>query len=263
MIQIDPEYKAAVGSSALDPELRARLVEAARLSTLGRLVPSVVHQFSTPLAAIALRAESLEASAADEGRGIPPEKLQRYLRAIGEESRRCQQLLAALREFAGKVPPGTESLSVDALCRSATQLVRDEAMRKQIEVVLDLEAALPEVRGQRSRLGQALLALLLNAVDASPPGGRVLVEARTEAGRKVALSVSDEGEGVTDEVARTLFEPFSSGRSPDEGIGLGLMASRIVAEMHGGSLEWETTLGRGSCFVLRVPIDGASPSNGG
>jgi signal transduction histidine kinase len=226
-------------------------------------VPSVVHQISTPLAAIALRAESLEASAADEERGIAPEKLQRYLRAIGEESRRCQQMLASLREFAGKVAPGTEGVSVDALCRSAAQLVRDEAMRKQIEVVLDLEAALPEVRGKKCRLGQALLALLLNAVDASPPGGRVLVEVRTEVGRKMALAVSDEGEGMSDEVVRSLFEPFGSGRSPEEGIGLGLMASRIVAETHGGSLEWETTLGRGSRFVLRVPIDGASPANGG
>jgi signal transduction histidine kinase len=129
--------------------------------------------------------------------------------------------------------------------------------------VLNLENALPEVRGQRSRLGQALLALLLNAVDASLPGSRVVVEARAEPGRKVVLSVIDEGEGLTDEVARSLFEPFSSGRSPDEGIGLGLMACRIVAEMHGGGLEWETTLGRGSRFVLRVPVDGASPENGG
>lgn len=263
MIHFDPEYKTDVGPPALDPEFRARLVEAARLSTLGRLVPSVVHQISTPLAAIALRAESLEAGAADSERGIAPEKLQRYLRAIGEESRRCQQILAALREFAGRVAPGTEGVNVEALCRSAAQLVRDEAMRRQVEVVLDLETALPEVRGQRSRLGQAFLALLLNAVDASQPGSRVLVEARTEPGRKVVLSVSDEGEGLTDAVARALFEPFNSGRSPDEGIGLGLMASRIVAEMHGGSLEWETTLGRGSRFVLRVPVDGASPGNGG
>lgn len=252
-----------MGPSALDPELRARLVEAARLSTLGRLVPSVVHQISTPLAAIALRAESLASAANGEG-GIAPGKLQRYLRAMGDETQRCQEMLAALREFAGRIAPaGTESVSLDALCRSAAQLVRDEAMRKQIEVVFDLEAALPEVRGQRSRLGQALLALLLNAVDASPPGGRVLVQARTEGERNVALTVTDEGEGLTDEVVRTLFEPFSSCRPPEEGIGLGLVASRIVAEAHGGSVEWDSTPGRGSRFVLRVPVEGASPRNGG
>lgn len=263
MIPFDPGYKTRVGLPAVDPELRARLVEAARLSTLGRLVPSVVHQISTPLAAIALRAESLESGTAVGEGGIAPEKLQRYLRAIGEESRRCQQMLAALREFAGKVAPGTESVSIELLCRSAAQLVRDEAMRKQIEVVLDLESALPEVRGQRSRLGQALLALVLNAVDASPPGGRVLVEARAEAGRGVAVAVSDEGEGLAESVARRLFEPFGSGRPPDEGIGLGLMAGRIVAEAHGGSLDWETPTGRGSRFVLRVPANGAVPENGG
>lgn len=252
-----------MGLSALDPELRERLVEAARLSTLGRLVPSVVHQISTPLAAIALRAESLEAGAADPGRGVEPEKLLRYLRAMGDESRRCKEMLAALREFAGRATQATEGVGLDRLCRSAAQLVRDEAMRKQVEVVLDLEGALPEVRGQKGRLGQAVLALLLNGVDTSPPGARVLVEARAEAGGVVVLTVTDEGEGLPDDVVRTLFEPFRSGRSPEEGIGLGLMASRVVAEEHGGSVEWESTLGRGSRFVLRIPVDGASPRHGG
>jgi len=252
-----------MGYCGSDSEMRARLIEAARLSALGRLVPSVVHQISTPLAAIALRAESLETAASDAERTLAPDKLQRYLRAMGEESRRCQQMLAALREFAGKASLAIEGVELGGLCRSAAQLLRDEAMRKRVEVELDIPAGLPEVRGNKIRLGQALLALLVNAVDASPPGGRVLLKAQASPDRRVTVAVSDEGGGLGEQAARALFEPFASGRPPEEGIGLGLMASRAVVEEHGGSLDWEPIPGRGTRFVLTVPAGGMATRSEG
>jgi signal transduction histidine kinase len=244
-----------VGPLPLDVETRQRLVEAARLATVGRLVASVVHQMSTPLAAISLRAESLEQSVVDPDRSNSSEKTLRYLHAIGEETARCKELLAALREFGGPLDPGAEPVDMAALCRSAVLLVRDEGLRRQLDFKLDLAERLGRVHGRKGRLGQAVLALLLNAIDASPQGARVTIEARGAAPADVIISVSDEGSGIPEEARDSMFWPFVSTRSPDHGAGLGLTASRAVAEQHGGTLEADSSA-RGSRFVLRLPTRG-------
>lgn len=241
------------GRNPIDPDTLERLVEASRLATVGRLVASFAHQMSTPLAAIALRAESLEQPAGEADRPAVAEKAARYVHAIGEEAARCRRLLAALREFGGPLDSRVQPVDLGALCRSAALLTQDEALRRQIALELAVDDALPPVQGVRGRLGQAVLALLVNALDASPSGGRVRLEARFSGEASVAVSVRDQGDGVADEASRRLFEPFASSRPASSGLGLGLMASRAVAEAHGGTLE-STVEGRGGCFVLRVPL---------
>jgi two-component system NtrC family sensor kinase len=231
-------------------EASARLLEAARLASVGQVVPSVAHQLSTPLAAISLRAESLEQSLADRG-GPSPEKLQRYLKAIGEETERCKAILQALREFARRPEPAPHAVRLEPLCRQAALLVQHEAMRRQVVLQVELAEPLPEVRVQAVRLGQAVLALLLNAIHASPPGGRVVLAAAADRAF-VVVSVTDEGEGPNEEARARLYEPLASTRPPDEAPGLGLMACRAIVEAHGGTLAWELLGSRGCRFTLRL-----------
>jgi signal transduction histidine kinase len=222
---------------------RARLVEIARLAGLARVVPSFAHQLATPLASIALRAESLE-NANDEraGHGASADRLQRYLGAIRQETQKCKELLSTLQQFAR--PPGlvNDPVDVNELCRGAALLVRHEAMRRQVEVHMELAAPLPVVWGRRGALGQGILALLLNAVDASPQAGRVDVETRLD-GQIVELSVADKGERRA-EAAFTL--------------GLGLRAAREIAAEHGGSMAVDEA-GRRGRIVFRIPLRGAVP----
>ncbi len=250
-----------MGGIVLDGETRERLLEASRLATLGRLLPSVVHQLSTPIAAIALRVEGLERTVASPETPASREKAQRYLLAMGEETQRCRDLLSALRDFSrgggGLVAP----VDLAALCRGAATLVRHEAMRRQIVVRAEAESV-PTVRGQGHQLAQALLALVLNAVDASPPGGRVEVEARAEDG-SVFVAVRDEGSGLPESVRSRLFEPFVSTREPGQGLGLGLMACREIAHAHGGRLELEPGSERGCRCVLSIPVGGAPEAREG
>jgi signal transduction histidine kinase len=232
---------------------RARLLEAARLAGVGRLVPAVAHQLATPLASIALRAESLESDLDGSGGAVPRDKLERYIRAISAETLRCKELLANLRVFARAPDPAFGEVDVNALCRGAATLVLHEGMRRQIEVQLDLDEALPVIRGCEGRVGQAVLSLLMNALDASPAAGRVVLETRVDRPGQVAVTVSDEGPGVSDDVRLRLFEDVFSTQPPDRGLGLGLFACRMIAEQHGGSIECATGHGRGGRFVLRIP----------
>ena len=129
-------------------------------------------------------------------------------------------------------------------------------MRRQIEVGLELAEALPPVVGHEARIRAAVLALVLNAIDASPPAGRVTLATSATPG-EVALAVADDGDGISEADRARLFEPFFSTRP--QGLGLGLVACRAVAEAQGGSVEFGARPGRGSCFTLRLPLASREP----
>jgi len=185
--------RVALGSSILlGGEEYEPWVEGCRLATLGRLLPSVVHQLSTPLASISLRAESLERSARDADGGSL-EKTRRYLQALVTEAGKCQDLLALVRIFARPVTADAEAVNVNALCHEASRLVLHEAMRRQVDVHLGLDEALPSAWGSAGRLRQAVLALVLNAVDATPPAGRAVVSTWAEAAGVAVAAADAEG----------------------------------------------------------------------
>jgi signal transduction histidine kinase len=246
-----------VGDVVAERRTQEWLLDASRLATMGRLVPSLIHQLSTPLAAIALRVEGLERSLAPAARPSATDKTERYLRAMGEEAQRCRDLLAALREFASGGDRDLGPVDLVLLCRGAASLLRHEALRRQV-VIEDVKASVPTVQGQRHRLAQAVLALLLNAVDASPPGARVGIEASAVDGF-VSVAVRDEGPGIPGAVRTRVFEASGAAQAPGPGLGLGLLACRAIAEAHGGRLELASGSGRGSRVVLSVPVAGPAP----
>jgi signal transduction histidine kinase len=240
-------------SGPLDAAVRERLVEAARLAAVGRLVPSLAHQLSTPLASISLRAESLAKVPGEAG--APAGRAERYLRAMIDDTERCKELLGVIRDFAR--PPGERGpADMNAACRGAARLVLHEALRRQIDVRTELADALPVLVGDEVRLRSAVLWLVLNGIDASPAAGTVTLRTRSAAGT-VLVDVVDEGEGFDERERARLFEPFSSRRAG--GVGVSLMACRIVAEAHGGAVEAEARPPRGSCFTLRLPAPGGPP----
>lgn len=230
---------------------RERLVEAARLAGIGRIVPSVAHQLSTPLAAIALRAESLDRAVEALDESEVSEKLHRHLKAIHEEAFRCKEILSTLQIFT-RPPDGVENqVDLTAVCREVRLLVHHEAMRRQVQVEMRLAEPSAIVRGDESRLRQLVLALVANALLASPEQGVVVLETSVE-GRWTTLTVSDQGPGVPESVANRIFEPFVSTRPPSSGAGLGLTACQAIAAAHDGTLSWVPTEKGGVRFTLTL-----------
>jgi signal transduction histidine kinase len=237
-------------------DARERLLEAARLANVGRVVPAVAHDLSTPLAAIALRAESLDNALAGPPSPAAQDKLVRYLKAIREETERCKTLLATLQEFARRPGPAAAPVDLASLCRDAVRLVRHEAMRRQVELRVELQPALPSPHAHAPRLGHAVLSLLLNAIEASASGAVVVLAVAAEADG-VLISVADGGKGLSDEARARLFEPLASTHPPDRAAGLGLMAGRSIAESYGGSLSLAAGVPAGTRAELRLPLRGA------
>lgn len=240
-----------------------RLVHLARLADLGRLAASVAHEISTPLASITLRAESLVRSAQDPAlQAIEAFKnFPRYLKSITEEALRCKEILTRLQDFAR--PPGEEARPVDlnGLADRAAQLLHHEMMRHRVALEFHPAPDLPQLVGWERSLGQAILALLVNAMERSPEGGKVtLVTARKAVGL-VSVSVKDDGPGVAPEHRERIFDPFFSTKAPGTGAGLGLTICRRVAATHGGEVTVESEPGQGSRFVLSLAVREA-PSGG-
>jgi two-component system NtrC family sensor kinase len=239
-------------------EQQERLLQTSRLTDIGQLAAGVAHEINTPLASIALRAESLLRAAQDP-------RLQeidsfrnfiRYLKTIDEEIFRCKKIISALLEFSRRRPPEVRETDLNALAERAADLVGHQLKLKQIALALRLEPQLPHIRADDDQLRQALIALLMNAGDATPAGGRIEVETRKSGDHEVTFSVTDNGVGIPRENLDRIFSPFFTTKPVGQGTGLGLALCHGIVTAHGGAILVESDPGKGSRFSLVLPIRG-------
>ena len=253
-----------VQDRALPEEQLQGLMEVARLADIGRLVGIVAHELGTPLASIALRAQSLGQQAKDPRLVAlePFARFPRYLKTIEEETFRCKEILSNLSDFAraGSAVPRAED--VGEIARRVAALLRHDALRRQVTVEVRAETDAPLVRGDTARLGQAVLALVRNALEASRPGNRVTVVVRRSPAGGCELVVTDQGHGVPPELAERVFEPFFTTRGPGWA-GLGLTLCQAIARSLGGEIRFESLPDRGSEFVLSLPGSRNGPATRG
>jgi two-component system phosphate regulon sensor histidine kinase PhoR len=218
-------------------------------------VANVSHEFRTPLTAIQGFAETLLAGALDD-----PAHRQHFVQIIRDHSARLarltEDLLKLSRIEAGQLVLEFRPVSVYGLVDSCVETARLKAAQKQLAVEVRLPEGLAHVRGDSNRLQEVLQNLVDNAVQYTPPGGRVEVSAANE-GNKVAVTVSDTGIGIPQAEQERIFERFyrvDAARSREAGgTGLGLSIARHIVEAHGGRLAVESAVGEGSRFHFSIP----------
>jgi two-component system, NtrC family, sensor histidine kinase HydH len=172
--------------------------------------------------------------------------VKKHLDRIGDQVRLSNQIISGLLDMVRDRPLPRESIPLAALLEKAA-----EAVPRPTGVSLAIEAAEGlTVRGDPVQLGQAVVNLLLNAVQAVHPAGAVRLVARPD-GTGLAIDVEDDGPGVAEAVRGRLFEPLIT--TKEHGNGLGLALVKRVAERHGGSVLHEPRVGGGTRFTLRLP----------
>lgn len=220
------------------------VVRAAKGAALGELTQGAVHELNNPLLAI-LGLVDLLVGDAEEG-----SRAERRLTVVRDTALEMRDVLRALLEFARDGGDARERVDLGDAVRQAVELVRRTASARDVELVERIPQGTFAVLGNSSQLGQAVLHLLVNAYAALPAGGKVLVDVEAE-GERATVTVTDTGDGVPVELAERVFEPFFTTRR--DGAGLGLAASRAIAESHGGGLELRAQ-DRGASFVLTLPL---------
>lgn len=232
-------------------ETQKQLVRSERLASVGRLAAGLAHEIGNPIAALIGLEDLLLAG------GLEPAEQKDFLQRMRRETERVHRILRDLLAFARPSSEEHESRhpgDVEAAVHDTAALVMPHPALRDVDLALDVHADLPQVTLSREQLVQVLLNLVLNAADAVGPGGHIRIEAAT-ATAGVRLTVTDDGPGVAAEVQGRLFEPFVTTKEVGKGTGLGLAVCRGLIEAAGGTIDLDTSVTRGACFVVELPSE--------
>jgi len=219
-----------------------QLVQQERLAAIGELASAVGHELRNPLGVLGNVFYLLRSRL-----GTDDPWLERQLSTGEREVGAATLIVSDLLEFSRPRQPVVEDVDVAVIVDEVLGVAPPPA---GIEVARRLPFDVPPMRADPSQLRQVLLNLVCNAYDAMPDGGLVVVEAEHSDGR-VALTVSDTGGGIADDVLPRLFEPFFTTKA--KGIGLGLSVAHRIVEGHRGSLEARNRGGTGASFTVTLP----------
>jgi PAS domain S-box-containing protein len=233
---------------------QSEMLHASRLTTVGQMVVELSHEVAQPLSAIdnfAAASEQILHSGSDPDLTT----LSEYVSAIVKQSERCATILERLRDFSRRTPARRSECDLGELLRDSVELIASELRSHHVVVRIELDDALPAVRGDRVQLQQVVVNLLANARDAvqdQPPERRLIVVRASADDDVVVFEIADRGCGISGEVADRLFDPFFTTKEHGTGIGLGICQS-IVKE-HGGWIEAYSNPEGGATFCVRIPL---------
>jgi two-component system NtrC family sensor kinase len=235
---------------------QAQLLQAEKLSAIGRLVAGVAHELNNPLTSVIGYAQLMREEIRANDPGAAETQLGRDLRRIGEESERAARIIRNLLAFARRQSAERAPQDVAEIMSRVLALRSYEFGLNAIELETAFEPGLPPVLCDANQLQQALLNLLLNSEQAmrSRPTRRIRVGARHVADCDgVELSIADTGHGISAENQRRIFDPFFTTREVGEGTGLGLSICYGIVRDHGGQIAVDSRVGGGSTFTLLLP----------
>ena len=231
---------------------RNELAHVTRVSTIGQLASSLAHELNQPLGAILRNAEAGELFLQDPSPDL--DELRAILADIRKDDQRASEVIERMRDLMKNRKSERSSLDLSHLAGNVVALVRPDIDKRRVRLMLESDAALPPVHGDRVQLQQVLLNLLLNAMEAlddNPPEKRLVTVRARPVDAMVEVTVSDTGRGIPADKLSRVFEPFFS--SKPDGLGMGLAISRNIAEAHGGRLWAENNEAGGATFTITLP----------
>ena len=229
-------------------EREQRLIRSERLAAIGRMAAHIAHEVRNPLSSIGLNAELLEEELQQKPDGA------KLCRAIQHEVDRLNALTQEYLRFARLPQPKPERQDVRPILVSLLDFIREDARSRGLTVVAQLPEALPPLEVDEGQLRQALLNLCRNGLEAMSSGGTLTVRAAVS-GDRLEISVADTGGGIPAEHLPRIFEPFFS--TKEHGTGLGLALTQHIVTAHGGAISIDSEPGRGTEFLVRLPLAGA------
>jgi two-component system, NtrC family, sensor histidine kinase HydH len=216
-----------------------------RLFALGQLSAGLAHEIRNPLASIAGAAGILQRNSDLDRKNLE------CLEIISRECQRLNRLLSNFLEFARPRTPHFQQIAIVPVLDSVLELAHHAPGTQRIELRMNVAPQLPSVESDPELLKQVLLNLVMNAIQAMPDGGDVVVSAAPQHERML-IQVKDGGAGIKPENLDRIFDPFFT--TKDNGSGLGLSVAHQIVEQHGGMLTAAANLDRGTTFTVSLPL---------
>jgi hypothetical protein len=232
---------------ALDRERQARMeiVHGEKLATIGKMAAHVAHEIRNPLSNIGGFARSIMRT---------PESFERVVKnakIIVEEASRLENMLQGVMDFVRPTAPQRRQIDFNSVAERVFRTLAEHLSSRNIHSSLDLDRSIPEVNIDENQVTQVLHNLIRNAADSMPHGGALGIKTGRD-GDLVFLTITDSGAGIPPDVLEQIFEPFYTTK-PD-GTGLGLAVSKKIIDDHGGRIEVQSQVGKGTTFRILLPV---------
>lgn len=244
----------AIAINEMIKEMDAReaaLIQTHKMRAVGTLTAGVAHELNNPLNNIMLTIHML----IEDYPELSDEERLDMMQDVANETGRAKNIIANLLDFARESATTIETLDLEKLLEDTISLAQNQVRLSGIKIELQVTENLPQIHGDRQKLQQVFLNLILNAVDASKKGDKVQVMALpAEKPNHVAVKVIDYGTGIPKHILPSIFDPFFTTKAKGKGTGLGLSVSQGIIAKHGGQIEVASEEGSGSTFTVVLPV---------
>lgn len=225
--------------------MEQRILETEKLSALAQLAGGAAHEIRNPLASVRGFVQLMQRrQAPDDGMG-------EYMGIILSEIDRIDGIISELLQLSRPAPPAKTDLPLRRLLDEVCLLMGTGAMLHEIDLVKAYPHELPELQADGNQLKQVFINIITNAIQATPYGGRIAVDAGCDGG-EAWVRISDTGVGISPERVSRIFEPFYT--TKENGTGLGLTVCYSIVSAHGGRIDVDSAPGSGTTFTVRLPL---------
>jgi len=234
----------------ITPDINARqtLMQQDKLASIGRLSAGVAHEINNPLTTI-LTTSMLMQEEVDHD-----DPSYQELEIITSEALRCRKIVASLLEFSRQTNPEKKLYHINKIITACIVLTRKQAAFKDLSITQNLDENIPRTPIDKDQIQQALINLILNALDATESGGKISVSSKFISPDKVIeIAISDAGKGIDEKNKLKIFEPFFT--TKEGGTGLGLAITHGIIQRHGGTINVKNRQGQGVTFTISLPIN--------
>ena len=239
--------------------LDEQLLQSQKLAAIGEIASGIAHEINNPLAVITQESEWMAHLLSQE---TPPlDEVCQSLSSVQAQVNRCADITHNLLNLARTWKPVRQPTDLNRCVEDMARLVEREAKPNNIILIRDYETALPKVPLDPPLFRQAVLNLLVNAVQAVNKDGSVTVRTGRAPDGSVFVRVSDDGPGIPAEHLNRVFDPFFTTESPGKGTGLGLSITQRIVDRLGGFIGAANQPGKGAVFTITLPTANQQPEN--
>ena len=246
--------KMARGLMERDEKLRdetsRQLMRSEKLAALGRMAAGIAHEINNPLTGTLMYGHFLLKRLPEGSQDREDAKI------IVDETTRCRKLIRNLLDFSREIPPRKGLAHIDDIMEKTINIIKNQTYFKEVDIIRKSSGDIPEFMMDQDQIQQVLINLLLNAAEAMPGGGDLVIEtSHDKIDCNIIINITDTGPGISQENLDRIFDPFFTTKETGKGTGLGLAVSYGIIKRHGGRINVKSAAGKGTTFKVTLPVD--------
>ncbi len=214
-------------------ETQEQLIQAAKMQVIGGLASGVAHEVKNPLTIILQGVEYLEKKISSGDQNVYS-----VLNNVKIAVEKADNIIRGLLDFSRVSKLDMEMESINSVCERALSLLKPQFDKSRVQAIRDMQPDIPAIKIDRNKIEQVIINLLMNAMQASSEGGKIIVRTRSkDSSKEVILEIEDNGSGIAEAALSKIFDPFFTTKRAKGGTGLGLSVVKSIVEMHNGKIE--------------------------